>query len=239
MQSNDSSIAFQRSRSVELCLIKQDSDFLRPDSASQSAGQQTHISWDYDRAMVDDGGVSDCLRPLISSSLPALGAATFSVWSHPMLCDSSQETRAWNIRTPLLHRLRYWILDDRSPGVRTIHQICTTDSDLLQEGINWCEKFSGVVAVAREPLDEHTWTWNQMKEFSAGIVDDRSGAILNRDPLAFVIPGTDAEHLRMWCAKDVAPRFQQALSSSCRISTLPFRAVTVDEPCEGVVSAEQ
>ncbi|MEO2013908.1 MAG: hypothetical protein ABGZ53_06005 [Fuerstiella sp.] len=163
MQSKHSSIEFQRSRSVELCLIKQDSDFLRPDSALQSAGQQMYISWDYDRTMVDDGGVPDWLRPLISSSLLALGAATFSVWSHPVMCGDTHDTRTWNIRTPLLHRLRYWILEDRASGVRTIHQLCTTNSHLLQEGIDWCEKFSGVVVVAREPLDERTWTWHEMK----------------------------------------------------------------------------
>jgi hypothetical protein len=221
--SNDSSIEFQRSCSVELWLINQDSDFLRPDSALQSAGQQMHICWDYDRSMVDDGGVPDWVRPLISSSLLSLGAATFSVWSHPTLCGSSQDTRAWNVRTPLLHRLRYWVLEDRSPGVRTIHQLCTTNSDLLQEGIDWCEKFSGVVVVAREPLDERTWTWNELREFSAGIVDDRSGVVLNRDPLAIVIPGTDAEHLWMWCAHEVLARFQQVLSLSCRNANLPFR----------------
>ncbi len=226
----DSTVAFGRDHTLLMCPIDHDPAFMFFDSQLRNAGRQWLLSWDF---CMDEGGVPGLLSVPLAAAFLKLGSATFSfpVPSDTPVMESVGDTHVWTVRTPLSHRLRCWIWGDRWPNARDIHIACTRRLEVLAEEIGWSAQYQGRLIITRESLDERTWDWQEQKEFSTGIVDDRSGAILRRDPLVLVIPGTDADFLWLCCKPDSVDPLQKSLRESCENSNLRFRVVSYDELC--------
>jgi hypothetical protein len=224
-------------RSLLLCPISPDrapafqgfgGPVLHPASRLRRSGQQFILSWDF---FTDECGIQPRASIPISQAFVRLGAVTFPLLGHwNQFVSGGNETRTWLVKIPWSYRLQKLLFGVGGLGAGMIRAICSTRADVLCEHQLdcWGQRYGGFLVITQDPLNEETWTWNEVRCFLPGEVD-RDGVLSRWRPIAIAIPGDDADYLWIWCSNESTARFQQGLCDACRSANLQLRLVKIAE----------